>query len=375
MGSSPKVVLYLPSLAGGGAERVFVELANQFAALGLRVDIALASAEGPYLSEVARGVGIVDFAAGGVARSVRKLVAYLRAEKPDAMLSGLDHANVMSVVARLAARVRTRCVVSSRSVPTMLGKEGGHARAWAVLRAASIAYRFADAMIANSDGVAEDLSRFLRIPRKRINVIYNPLNLQSIDRLSREPVQHPYFAEGSAPVVLSVGRISPLKDFPTLLRAFVQLRAQRDCRLVILGDGPDTDALAALVRELRAENDVSLPGFVPNPYSWMRRSGVFVSSSLSEGCPNALMQALACGTPVVSTNSVGGAAETLQHGRWGELVPVGDSTAMAAAIGRTLDARTHPDVRQRAKDFALDRIAQEYLRVLLPTQFRAEAQG
>ncbi len=375
MASSPRVVLYLPSLAGGGAERVFVELANEFADLGLRVDIALASAEGPYLSEVSKAVRIVDFAAGGVARSVRKLMAYLRAEKPDAMLSGLDHANVMSVVARVAARARTRCVVSSRSVPTMLGKEGGHFRAWAVLKAAGIAYRFADAMIANSDGVATDLSRFLHIPRKRINVIYNPLNLESIERRSREPVDHPWVAEGAAPVVLSVGRISVLKDFPTLVRAFAQLRGRRDCRLVILGEGPDQASLAALIRELGVESDVSLPGFVPNPYSWMRRSGVFVSSSLSEGCPNALMQALACGTPVVSTDSVGGAAETLQHGKWGELVPVGDAAAMAGAIGRTLDARTHPDVRQRAKDFAHDRIARQYLQVLLPEQFRPAVQG
>jgi glycosyltransferase involved in cell wall biosynthesis len=369
--SSPRILLFLPSLAGGGAERVFVELANEFVALGLHVDLALASAEGPYLCEVAQAVRVVDFAASGVARPVPKLARHLRSERPAAVLSGLDHANVMSLLARAVSATRTRCVISTRSVPTMLSREAGHARAWVVLQGARIAYRFADAMIANSEGVASDLSRYLRLPRNRITVIYNPLNLALIERLSQEPVSHPCCAPGAPPFILSVGRISPLKDFPTLVRAFSIVRSQRDCRLVILGEGPDREELELLIRELGLEREVHLPGFVGNPFSWMRHAGVFVSSSLSEGCPNALMQALACGTAVVSTNAVGGSAETIQHGKWGSLVPVGDSRAMAEAVVTTLDATTRPDVRQRANDFSHDRIARQYLEVLLPGHFES----
>ncbi len=127
--------------------------------------------------------------------------------------------------------------------------------------------------------------------------------------------------------------------------------------------------MRGLVRELGIEQDVALPGFDRNPFAWMRRAGVFVSSSLSEGCPNVLMQALGCGTPVVSTRSIGGAAEILEDGRWGTLVPVGDPQAMADAIDATLDARTHPDGRLRAADFALDRVARQYLAIVLPERF------
>jgi glycosyltransferase involved in cell wall biosynthesis len=367
--SSPEVVLFLPSLAGGGAERVFVELANQFAAEGVRVDLVLCSATGPYLGEVAPAVRIVDLGVPRVLRALPRLARHLRREKPASVLSALDHSNVVAVAARTLAARRTRCVVSTRVVPTMLSVESGAAAADKVMFAARLVYRFADAVIANSGAVADDMAAYLRVPRRRINVIYNPLGLDFIRRQSEQPVAHPFCAPGAPPLVLSAGRMSPLKDFPTLVRAFAQVRARRDCRLVILGEGPDFDAVRGLVRELGIEQDVALPGFDRNPFAWMRHARVFVSSSLSEGCPNVLMQALACGTPVVSTRSIGGAAEILEDGRWGTLVPVGDPQAMADAIDATLDASTHPDGRLRAADFALDRVARQYLAIVLPERF------
>lgn len=363
---SPDVVLFLPSLAGGGAERVFVELANQFVAEGVRVDLVLSSATGPYLSEVSRAVRVVDLAAPGVLRSLPRLARHLRREKPASMLSALDHSNVVALAARTLAGRRMRCVVSTRIPPTTMTIEAGAAAASKVMFAARVMYRFADAVIANADAVAADMAGYLHVPRDRISVIYNPLDLGVIERQSAAAVDHPFCAPGSPPLVLSVGRMAPLKDFATLVRAFAQVRAQRDCRLAILGEGPGLDSLRSLIRELGVERDVALPGFDRNPFAWMRRAAVFVSSSLSEGCPNALMQALACGTPVVSANGIGGAAEVLEGGRWGTLVPVRDPAAMARAIEATLDATTHPDVRARAADFALDRVARQYLKVVLP---------
>ncbi len=366
--SAAKVVLFLPSLDGGGVERVFVQLANDFAALGVSVDLALAAAKGPYLREVDPVVRVVDLKSSGVSRSLPGLARHLRTERPDVILSGLDHANVTSVVARSLTANGTRCIISSRSVPTMLKREAGIARAWPVLQLARIAYRFADAVIANSEGVADDLSRYFLIPRNRIRVIYNPLSLESIERLSAEPPGHPSVTPGP-PVIMSMGRLSGLKDFPTLLRAFSLVRCHRPCRLVILGEGPDRGRLEALAGELGMQGEVLLPGFIDNPFAWLRRAAVFVSSSLSEGCPNALMQALACGTPVVSTDCVGGSREIVEGGKWGKLVAVGDATAMAEAIEATLDADRHPDVRRRAADFAHEKIARQYLQVLLPNAF------
>jgi glycosyltransferase involved in cell wall biosynthesis len=234
-------------------------------------------------------------------------------------------------------------------------------------------FRFANTIIANSEGVAADISQLLRMSRDNIEVVFNPIDMASIESLSREEVDLPWNDSGRAPTILGVGRLDVLKDFQTLIRAFSIVRSTRDCRLVILGEGPDRAKLEALVRESGLPQDVYMPGFVRNPFAWMRHASVLVSSSLTEGCPNAVMQALACGTCVVSTDSVGGSSEILEGGKWGRLVAVGDAEAMADAIAGTLDASSHPEVRQRAKDFAQERIAGQYLQVLLPNHQRLAA--
>jgi len=364
--SSPTITLFLPSLEGGGAQRVFVELANEFVALGLRVNLALASAHGPYLEEISAGVRVIDFGAAGVLQSLPKLARHLRSERPDVMLSGLDHANIIAMLARVAAGNGTRCVISMRSVPTAVYRESRSVRGWLLLQLIKVAYPFADAIVANSEAVASDLSQLLRITRSRLHIVYNPLNTSWIEKSSREEVDHAWCAAGAPPIVLGVGSLGMLKDFQTLIRAFSIVRSTRDCRLVILGEGPQREELERLIHELGLDRDVYLAGFVGNPFAWMRRATVFASSSLTEGCPNALMQALACGTSVISTDCVGGSAEVLQYGKWGHLVAVGDYRAMADAIAKTLEATIHPDVRQRANDFAHDRIARQYLQILLP---------
>ena len=362
--TADSIALFLPSLAGGGAERVFVQLANEFARLGLRVDLVLASARGPYLGEIAPAVRLIDLRAGGVMAALPKLVRYLRVERPAVMLSALDHANVVAVAASRLAGGRTRCVVSMRSVASAVFDREGSFRSWIVLQLMKRAYPMADAIIANSQVAAADVARLLRGDGK-LTTIHNPLNLEWIEALSREPVDHPWCSP-EMPLVVSVGSLTVLKDYPTLVRAFALIRRRRDCRLVILGEGPERAKIEAVVRASGVTEDVALPGFLANPFAWMRRARVFVSSSLTEGCPNALMQALACGTRVVSTDCVGGSAEILQQGKWGRLVPTGDHAAMAAAIDAALDADGEPDVRHRAQDFAHDRIAREYLRILLP---------
>jgi glycosyltransferase involved in cell wall biosynthesis len=364
--SSPTITLFLPSLEGGGTQRVFVELANEFVGLGLRVNLALASARGPYLGEISTGVRVIDFGASGVLQSLPKLARHLRSARPDVMLSGLDHANIIAILARVAAGNGTRCVISMRSVPTAVYRESRSVRGWLLLQLIKVAYPFADAIVANSEAVASDLSQLLRITRSRLHIVYNPLNTSRIERSSREEVDHAWCADGAPPIILGVGSLGVLKDFPTLIRAFSIVRSTRDCRLVILGEGPERDGLERLIRELGLERDVYLAGFVSNPFAWMRRAKVFASSSLTEGCPNALMQALACGTAVISTDCVGGSGEVLQGGKWGHLIAVGDYDAMAEAIATTLEATIHPDVRQRASDFAHDRIVRQYLQILLP---------
>lgn len=363
-----KISLFLPSLAGGGAERVFVELANEFRARDHGVDLVLASARGPYLAELDPDVRVIDLQSSGVLRSLPGLVRYLRRETPDVLLSALDHANIVAVIARAFARRGTRSVISTRAIPSVWYRQSRSPRSWALVQLMRLTYRLADAIIVNSEAGAADLEHFLQLPRARVSVIFNPVDIDAIDRLSLEDEPHEWCQSDSCALILGIGRLAKLKDFSTLVRAFALIRAQRDCRLVILGEGPYRERLELLLSELGIQEDAYLPGFIANPYPWMRNADVFVSSSLVEGCPNAVLQALTCGTPVVSTDCLGGSAETLQGGKWGRLVPIGDATAMAAAIGETLDTVNTTGGRQRARDFAPARIVEQYLQVLLPDQ-------
>jgi glycosyltransferase involved in cell wall biosynthesis len=363
------VAIYLPSLGGGGAERVMATLANAFVARGVAVDLVLATAEGPYLKELSTKVRVVDLKAGRVTRSFPGLVAYLRRERPQAMLTALNHANVIAVFARFLARVPTRLVISERNTLTeeATRNQGMATRVVHVLM--RWLYPHADGIVAVSDGTAEALSCFANIPRQRIATVYNPHDLLTIQQRASDAFDHLWFSPGAPPVVLGIGRLTAQKDFPSLIRAFAQLRTQRPARLMILGEGELASDLQALADSLGlGAQDFCLHGFVGNPFVYLARCGVFVLSSRWEGLPNVLIQALACGARVVSTDCPSGPAEILQNGQWGRLVPVGDVNALAQAMATTLDESKHPDVRTRAGDFGVDMAVDGYLRMLLPSR-------
>lgn len=359
--SKKHVAFFINSLRGGGAERVMLNLANGCAERGLKVDLLLAKAEGPYLTELHRSVRLVDLKAGRVRFSLPGLVRYLRRERPQALLSALDGANVVALWARSLAGVPVRTVVS---VHTTVSESVARKRRQWVPHALRLFYPRAEAIVAVSRGVADDLARLTGLPREKIQVIYNPVVTPELFVKAEEPLGHPWFAAGEPPVILGVGQLHEAKDFQTLIRAFALVRKKRVARLVILGEGEERPKLEALVRELDVEGEVALPGFVDSPFKYMKRAAVFVLSSRWEGLPSVLIEAMACGTPVVSTACPSGPEEILENGRWGRLVSVGDVDALAEAIILTLDDKNHPDVARRALDFGVQRAIDEYIRVL-----------
>lgn len=364
---SPSVALFLPSLAGGGAERVFVQLANRFAAMGVSTHLVLAEASGPYLPEVHASVQVIDLRAVGVTRSLGKLTGYLRQTRPAALLSALESSNLIAVLATRLSRRSAKSVITIRALPSAADTYVSTARTKLLRWLCRIVFPFADRVIANSYAVADDAANFLRMDRGRFDVIYNPLENEQIERLSQEQAGHEWLDNGDIPVVLAVGRLDVLKGFSDLLRAFSLLANERPCRLVILGEGDEREALNELAGQLGlGEDQMVMPGFVTNPFSWIARADVVVSSSIAEGFPNVILQALACGTPVVSTRSDGGATEILEDGKWGEIVPIGDESQMAAAIGRAIDRPAMIDLKERARDFDPQLVAERYLHVLLP---------
>lgn len=371
LSNSQHLTIFLPTLNGGGAERVMVTLANAIAARGFAVDLVLAMAQGPYLTEISPAVRVIDLKVGRVIKALFPLTSYLQRERPVAMLSAMGHANVVALLARKLSRVPTRVAVSERGLIS-----GEHALACGVATHLNywlipLLYPGADGICAVSQTAAQDLATFARLPLQRVQHIYNPFDLARISQLAAEPLDHPWFSPGQPPVLLAIGRMNEAKDFPALIHAFAQLRQRRAARLVILGEGELRPELEALLVQLGLGSDtVQLPGFVVNPFAWLARCSMFVLSSRREGLPGALIEAMACGAPVVSTNCVSGPDEILQGGRWGRLVPVGDVDALAQAMAATLDTppAERPDVRQRAADFEQERAVDAYLRILgLPT--------
>jgi glycosyltransferase involved in cell wall biosynthesis len=197
-----------------------------------------------------------------------------------------------------------------------------------------------------------------------VQVIYNPVIMPGMKARARQVPDHPWFRAGEPPVVLGIGRLTRQKDFPTLIRAFAGVRRQRPVRLIILGEGEDRAALDTLVTELGLGDDVALPGFRDNPLGYLSASALFVLSSAWEGLPTVLIEALAAGTRVVSTDCPSGPREILQEGRLGTLVPVGDVPALAAAMSAALDCPPCPAPAAALEPFTREAAVDNYLRLI-----------
>jgi glycosyltransferase involved in cell wall biosynthesis len=359
------VALFVPSLEIGGAERVVVMLANEFARRGLRTEVVTACAFGPYRRDLGSEVLATCLGARSVALSLPPLARYLRTRNPAALFCFLNRANIVGLAARRLAGVRLPVVVSERSNLSagtpFDGGRFGRILPFLMRRA----YPSAEAVVAVSQGVADDLSQALAMPRDRIKVVHNPLDFDRISTLAEAEPAHPWLKHKARPVIVSVGRLHPAKDFGTLIRAFSLLRRDRPCRLIILGDG---DERSRLEREIQACNltsdDVDLPGFARNPFAFVKRADLFALSSRFEGFPNALVEAMACGTRIVATDCRSGPFEILEGGRWGRLARVGAAAGLSEALKAALDDPEPPDVVSRARQFTIEASADAYLGLL-----------
>jgi len=366
-GASPfkKVCFYLSSLHLGGAELQVLRLSRFFLPQGLPVQLLLDYPEGEYLKQVPKGVEIHALKGRrGLAR-LKEFRAFLERERPDIMTAGGFSCAITALASRLFWGLNTKCFVLvtgriSRRNPTFREK---------VFRLTpfllSLLKRHASGFIAVSEDTARDAIAVLKIPQEKMEVIYNPVDVRELHRLAgSEEKTHKWLQGGDPPLVLAVGRLDAVKDFPMLVRAFAEVHRSRDARLIILGEGPERTRILKEAERCGVSEWVDLPGYVDNPFVFMKAADVVVVSSVSEGLSNVMIEALALGTPVVSTDC-GGPREILQNGVFGEIVPVGDSEAMAAAIERVLENPPSAALLEaRAKDFDLQKIGGQYLRFL-----------
>lgn len=362
--SGPRIAFVLSGFGGGGVERMMVNLAQGLAVYGCAVDLLIDRIHHDYFAALPESARRIELRGSETARRVF-IEDYLREEQPRAAMASKLGAAAMLLEARRSAPVPVKVVVRVGTTVSLAVRRERIWTRWQSLRILRHVANEADAIVAVSRGVAEDVARLAPEGRAPVHVIANPVVTPSLLELAAKPVAHPWFTDEPTPVVLSVGRFSRAKDYPTLLRAFALLRSRRACRLVIFGDGRQRPRLERLVRRLGVSDSVDLPGFVANPYPYAARARVFVLSSLWEGSPNALAEALALGTPVVATDCPSGPRELLRDGRYGRLTPPGDPDRLAEAIEETLDNPLPADVlREAVREYTVEKSAARYLEVL-----------
>lgn len=361
-----RIAIFLPDLFGGGGQRSMLNLAHGIAEYGYPVDLVLVQENGAFLGDVSDPIRIVDLKASRTLTSLPSLVGFLRREKPEVMLSVFGYVNIVALWAWRLANVSTKLFVNEQNTVSL---EAGNAASRSVRMTPSLIKRFypwADGIIVVSQGVRNDMAKLTGIPVEDITVIYNP-SVVGTDVLGKAQaaLDHPWFGPDQPPVLIAVGRLEIQKDYPTMIRAFAKVRQSHPARLMILGEGRQRPLLEQLIKELDLEEEVSLPGFVKNPYSYMGNASLFVLSSRWEGLPTVLIEALCCGTPAVSTDCPSGPREILKNGRYGRLVPVGNADMLAHVIVESLDYDAHSPPVQSWQPYELKTVTKQYVDLLL----------
>ncbi|MFZ0450469.1 MAG: glycosyltransferase [Desulfatiglandaceae bacterium] len=359
------IAILLATSGHSGVDRLMKNLIPALSAEGVAVDLLHVKNHGPYLDSVPENVRVVDLGAAHTYSSLRPVVRYLRRECPNVLLSDKDKVNRISLMAKTLGRVSSRVAVRTGTTVSKDLEGRGLLHRLAHYLSMHYLYRKADAIIVPSKGAALDLSRFASIPVGRISVVPNPIVTPGLLSEAEEPLAHPWFSNREVPVILGVGELCSRKDFYTLIRAVAKVQQRLPSRLLLIGEGRHRAKLEMLVKELGLQDLVSMPGFIKNPFSYMKKSDLLVQTSRYEGFGNVLVEAMALGTPVVSTDCPSGPREILKNGRFGSLVKVGDVDGVARAIVDTIHDPLPASMLQRAADeYALSSITKAYIKVL-----------
>lgn len=349
----------LPSIAGGGAERLTIELMRGCLERGHSVDLVLVRREGEWLASVPKEVRIIDLGANRLLQAARPLRAYLRRERPVAMLAAMWPLTTIAIGAAIGLRPRPRIVVADHGVLSE-EYEDGFLQSLGLRLTLAGTYRLADGIVGVSKGQCADTARLAMLPLSAITVVANPVP-RPASAASRDAWKG---AVGKR--ILTVGNLKPAKNHRLLIDAFARVAQQMEATLAIVGSGPERAAIESQVHAAGLTGKVLLPGFVPEPGKWYAGADLFALSSSRESLGNVLVEALHFGLPVVATDCPVGPAEVLGNGRWGRLVPPDDTGTFARAMMEALSTEHNRALLMaRAADFNTDRAVDAYLERLL----------
>ncbi len=357
--------IYIHDLSPGGVERQSLVLARELQSRGVDIVLIVHQMRGELVPLLPPGVPVVNLHSARTLQDIWRLRRFLRDEQPDVFMANVDHNNIAAALAKTFAQSQTKLVICQHNPLTA----GFHATVNWKHRVVPWFYRALasriDHAVAVSDGLASEIID-AGFPPSKVTTIFNGVIGDDFGARASLPVHHPWLAQKDRPVFVTAGRLVEMKDQRNLLQAFALHLDQRPSRLMLLGVGPMLDELRALAGSLGIAEHVAFEGFVSNPLPYMREADAFVLSSRSEGFGNVLVEAMGCGTPVVSTDCPHGPADILAHGKFGTLVPPRDSGALAFALGRVLEDRrqwSSDSLRGRAESFSYAACADEYARL------------
>jgi glycosyltransferase involved in cell wall biosynthesis len=353
-----RITFFLPSLAGGGAERMVLNLIQGLKSYPVQIDLVVTSSDGEWAEHIPGDTHLIDLKKGRVLLSLLPLIMVLRKNQPDIIFSAVDHANLIALLAAILSRTKAKRVISVHQVGSTFRQIHTGFRERIVHHCLRQFYRFADQIVAVSSGVAEDLIQDAVIDRQKLICIGNPIiTEQQLDEMMNTPKEK----DSRVFEIVSAGRLVKEKDFSTLLRAFSLVRQKVHCRLTIYGEGFERASLEKERDQLGLKDDVTFPGFSVNLFQQFCRADLCVVSSLTEGFGNVIVESLACGVPVVATDCPGGPREILQQGQFGSLVPIQQPVILAETILENMQAVIDPvQLQERARDFSIEKISGLY---------------
>lgn len=358
------IAILLPDLHGGGTERVNLDLAYEFERAGYHVQFVLMQAEGDFLAEAGKAFSIVDLNVRRIRSLPLALTRYLRRYRPDALLASMWPLTVIAPLARYWSGCDCRVVVAEHCPLSMQYRDWGYLHRIGLRLSMAVGYRLADDRVCVSDGVVKDTASLSGLEPESFTMIHNPVPVCSEPSVKALQDAEALWSGSRGARVLTVGRMKKEKNHALLMRAFAELE-QPDARLMFVGDGTERASLTSLAQELGIESRVIFAGFCHDPTPFYKTADVFALSSDYEGFGNVIVEAMACGTPVVSTDCPSGPGEILSGGRYGRLVPVGDVAALTRGIQEVLEHGMPADLlRRRAADFGLEQAANGYLELI-----------